>query len=197
MEEKRILKIDKVIFTFVCMIVLASCSEHEHYCTFSYLSNFSHDTITYKLTIKPESNWRNYTYSNEEKELRYSIIRNELTDSLFYLENGIKSKTIFLGSKSFDSGNNEEIIRCYLVDNSDLLGENLTIFFSKELGIVINKYTSAMSDLIKIDSDSIEIQKLVRLVKNDSTFINLDKDYFDRHSPKKYELMKEQIKTSW
>ena len=188
MKEKRILKIEKLIFTFACMIVLASCSEHEHYCTFSYLSNFSHDTITYKLTIKPESNRRYYTYSNEEKELRYSIMRNELTDSLFYLENGIKSKTIFLGSKSFDTENKKENIRCYLIDNSDLLGENLTIFFSKKFGIVINKYTSAMSDLIKIDSDSIEIQKLVRLVKEDSTFINLDKEYFDRHSPKNYGL---------
>lgn len=188
MKEKRILKIEKLIFSFVCMIVLASCSKHEHYCTFSYLSNFSHDTITYKLTIKSESNWTNYTYSKEEKELKYSIIFDQLTDSLFYLENGIKSKTILLGSKSFDTKNGKKNISCYLIDDTEPLGENLAIFFSKEFGIVLNKYTSALSNLIKIDNDSIEIQKLVRLAKNDSTFINLDREYFDRHSPKNYGL---------
>ena len=186
MGENRILNIGKLTLAFACIIAFASCSETEHNCTFSYLSNFSHDTTTYKLTINSESNWRNYTYSDEE--VIYSIMYNVLTDSLFYLDHGIKSKTIPLGSKRFDTKNGERNISCYLVDNSELDGENLTIFFSKEFGIVINKYTSALSDLIKIDNDSIEIKELVSWVKTDSTFINLDKKYFDRHSPKNYGL---------
>ena len=186
MEQKRILNIGTIISTIVCIIVLTSCSEHEYSCTFSYVSNFTHDTTRYKLTVKSDSDTRTYTYSDEE--VIYSIMYYELTDSLFYLVHGIKSKTILLGSKRFDTKNGERNISCYLVDNAGEDAENLTVFFSKEFGIVINKYISAFSDLAKIENDSIEIQKLVRLVKNDSTFINLDKEYFDRHSPKNYGL---------
>ena len=145
------------------------------------LKIFAYTFEIYYVSFRNFPRWRAFKVQKRASE-------GELTDSLFYLGHGIKSKTILLGSKRFDTKNGERKISCYLVDNAGEDAENLTIFFSKEFGIIINKYISAFSDLAKIENDSIEIQKLVRLVKNDSTFINLDKQYFDRHSPKNYGL---------
>jgi hypothetical protein len=184
--EKNLKNIHRLIVVFIYIMTLASCSEHD--CTYSYTSNFSHETITYKLKIKSEKNNLIYIYSNKNKDLKYLIKINKQTNSLSLIEKGLESKTIFLGSKKFESKDGEKEISCYLFDNPDLFGENLTILFNREIGVVINKYKSASSNLIKTDKDSVEIQKLVGLVKNDSIFMNLDVEYFKKNVSKKYRL---------
>jgi len=183
MIKEKIINTLRLTIISVNIILATSCSNRESDCTFSYSSNFSHDTITYHLTTKTEKESLIYKYSNKESELAYSIHYNKLTEAISIFENGLESKTILLGSKLIDSKNGEKKISCYIVDNPDLLGENHIIFFTKNIGIVINKYSSAISDLIKIDRDSVEIQKLTSLLKSDTAFFNLDIEFFNRNLP--------------
>lgn len=183
MIKVKIINTLRLTFISVNIILATSCSNRESDCTFSYSSNFTHATTTYNLTIKTEKESLIYKYSNKESELAYSIKYNKLTEAISIFENGLESKTILLGSKRFVSKKGEKKISCYLVNNPDLLGENHVIFFTKNIGIVVNKYSSATSDLIKIDRDSVQIQKLTSLLKSDSVFFNLDTEFFNRNLP--------------
>lgn len=175
----------KTFFVFG-LVVLFACNKDNHIDSilmrYTSRSNGEQKIYNYKLETITNDKISTFNYSDKENEIKYSLIFDSDNNSISIIENDIKSATIFLGTKNINFNDRDINVKCYLVDNPDILGERQTIFFNKEYGLIISDFTSGFNEYIKTTEKSV-IEKILALIKNDTDFMNLDKEFINKNLP--------------
>lgn len=185
--EIKPLNILKTIFVFG-LVILFACNQDNHIenilMRYTSKSNGEQKIYNYRLETIKNDDISTFNYTDKENEIKYSLIFDSEKNSISIIENDIKSSTIFLGTKNINLNDRDFNVKCYLVNNQDILGERQTIFFNKEYGLIISDFTSGFNEFFKTTDKSDSIEKVLVLIKTDTDFMNLDKEFINKNLPK-------------